>query len=79
MWYQTTEANAVALTDAKYDVWCTSTALSHRVIKTALWETTVALLSFVSLMVKLEAFRIKPMEKISEVKRKSSTYVKGCP
>lgn len=27
-----------ALTDARYDVWYISTALSHRTIKTALWE-----------------------------------------
>lgn len=26
------------LTVAKYDVWCMSTALSHRVINTALWK-----------------------------------------
>lgn len=27
-----------ALTDARYDVWCMSTAFSHRTIKTALWK-----------------------------------------
>lgn len=30
----------IALTDARYDVWCMSTALSHRTIKTALWGGT---------------------------------------
>lgn len=33
------------LTDARYDVWCMSTALSHRTIKTALWEEQMNLLS----------------------------------
>lgn len=77
MWYEPTAANADALTDARYDVWCTSTALSHRVIKTALWETTVALRSFVRLTVHLNSNPWTDL--LSGVKGKSSTYVKGCP
>ena len=64
MGYETTEANVDALTDARYDVWCTSTALSHRVIITALWKTAVPLRLLVSLGVNLKTFKIKTMERL---------------